>query len=222
MKIQSTDQTTFKWNTITHIGMTLQAVKNSKLSPDEQRQLVKYAIMPDFLKSEAGYSHNTHFYFPYGRNKSFGAGANTKNNALERFKVHFQKALSTHEKEDFLKHTGFAVHYLEDVTMPMHTEPGCLMQKIRDFYLHQNFEIGTKYGATPAIKTLMKGFKSQAINYNSLVDLFTSAAEFSQKPEFQVSRFNKQNWRKIQQKCFNYGVNATREFLEKMLRVAGF
>lgn len=223
MQIQSINRQSFGWNTQTHIGMTLLALKDSGLEPEDMKQLAKYSVMPDFVKSEEGYHHNTHFFYPYGKDKSFGRGGNEGNNAFERFKAHLQSALATHKKTEFLKHTGYAMHFLQDVSMPLHTEPGGLVKKIRDYYLHKNFECGEKYGATPALDKLADGYKpDKNLHFSSLIDLFVSTAEFSQKPRFQVSRFNKRDWFKIQQECFNRGVDASREFFEKMLRVSNF
>ncbi len=222
MYIKNTNQPAFKWNIKTHIGMTLLAAKDSRLNPEETKLLARYAVMPDLVKNEAGYHHNTHFFFPYGKDRSFGRGGNEMNNALERFKSHFQMALSAHKKQDFLKHTGYAMHFLQDVSMPMHTESGGLIQKMRDYYLHKSFECGKEYGASPALSKLTAGYKPNNISFSSLLDLFVSTAEFSQKPQFKVNRFNKNNWYKIQQQCFNRGIDASREFLEKMLRAANF
>lgn len=225
MRIQetkSTNQTTFKWNSVTHIGMTLKAVSNSTIEPHERKVLAKFVLMPDFLASEQGYHNNTHFFFPYGKTKSFGRGGDAENNALERYKEHLQMALTVYDKPKFLKHAGFAIHYLQDVSMPMHTEPGGLLQKIMKYKIHKDFEIGKKYGATPALKDLLAGYAPENIEYSSLIDLFVRTAEFSQRPEFKIKSSNKSDWFNIQQQCFNRGVDATREFFNKLLRVAQF
>lgn len=219
---QSTNQSTFKWNVITHAGMTLEAVKNSKISQEERNVLAKLVTLPDFIVNERGYHNNTHFFFPNSKNKSFGKGCNTYNNALERYKEHLQMALTVNDKPNFLKHAGFAIHYLQDVSMPMHTEPGGLLQKITRYNIHKEFETGKKYGATPALKKLLAGYMPENLEYNSLIDLFVSTAEFSQRPEFKVKKYNKSDWFNIQQRCFNRGVDATREFFNKLLRVAQF
>ena len=102
---------------------------------------------------------------------------------------------------------------------PLHTEPGGLIHKILKYKLHGNFERGKKYGATAHLDILTQNFKAEDLEYSSILDLFTKTAEYSQNPEFKVKRFNKKNWISIQQACFNRGVNASREFLEKVLAV---
>ena len=83
MQIQSINRQSFGWNTQTHIGMTLLALRDSGLEPEDMKQLAKYSVMPDFVKSEEGYHHNTHFFYPYGKDKSFGRGGNEGNNAFD-------------------------------------------------------------------------------------------------------------------------------------------
>ena len=122
-------------------------------------------------------------------------------------------------KEEVLKKLGYALHYLQDMSVPLHTEPGGLIHKILKYKLHGNFERGKKYGATAHLDILTQNFKAEDLEYSSILDLFTKTAEYSQNPEFKVKRFNKKNWISIQQACFNRGVNASREFLEKVLAV---
>ncbi len=211
-------QTNFKWNKTTHLEMTMLALQNSSIDDITKRQVARYAQMPDFAKTELGYHNNTHFFFPNSKKKSFGPDSD-KLNAFSQFKEHLQQAMLSEAKEEVLKKLGYALHYLQDMSVPLHTEPGGLIHKILKYKLHGNFERGKKYGATAHLDILTQNFKAEDLEYSSILDLFTKTAEYSQNPEFKVKRFNKKNWISIQQACFNRGVNASREFLEKVLAV---
>ncbi len=197
--------------------MTLLALKDSNIDISVQRQLARYSQMPDLSKKERGFYNNTHFFFPNKKNKSFGFGKNKYNNALAMFKEHYQNALIAKNKEDFLRNTGYALHYLQDVSVPLHTQSGSIIHKIFNYTKHGIFEKGKKSGATAKLHILKQNFKKEDLTYNSLIDLFVDTANFSQKPEFKVSWFNKNKWPYIQQECFNKGTNITRIFIEKLM-----
>ena len=91
---------------------------------------------------------------------------------------------------------------------------------MRDYYLHKNFERGEKYGTAQNIKELIAEYEPESLNTEDVRKIFLDTARFSSR--FKVSRFNKRDWFKIQQECFNRGVDASREFFEKMLRVSNF
>lgn len=217
MNISTNQQINFKWNRTTHLEMTLLALKDSNIDISVQRQLARYSQMPDLSKKERGFYNNTHFFFPNKKNKSFGFGKNKYNNALAMFKEHYQNALIAKNKEDFLRNTGYALHYLQDVSVPLHTQSGSIIHKIFNYTKHGIFEKGKKSGATAKLHILKQNFKKEDLTYNSLIDLFVDTANFSQKPEFKVSWFNKNKWPYIQQECFNKGTNITRIFIEKLM-----
>ncbi len=219
MHIEKFNQPTFKWNKTTHLNMTLLALRDSGLSPSDVRQLARFSQMPDFIKEELGRCNNAHFYFPTKKKPGYFLGASGQNNALSRYLSHISKALNSVDKETFYRYVGYAMHYIQDVSMPMHTEAGSIIQKIRDYYLHSNFEQGEKYGATPRLKELEEGYKPEKLSFTSLSELFRSTALFSSDPRFKVSRFNKKKWKHIQQECFNRGVNATAALFDGMRKL---
>lgn len=212
------DQINFGWSKTTHLEMTMLALKDTKISDVTKRQLARYSQMPDFAKSERGYRNNTHFYFPGSKKKSFGKKSD-KYNALSQFKEHLTAALFSKEDENFLKHTGYALHYLQDVSVPLHTEKGGIFHKFMKYRVHKDFEKDSKYGAQTNLRVLMENYKFQELNFTTLLDLFKDTALYSQKPEYKVKMSNKKKWYSIQQECFDMGVNTTREFVEKLLSV---
>lgn len=220
MKIQG-DSTNFRWNRATHLEMTMLALKNSKLDDVTKRQIARFSQMPDFNKSEIGFFNNAHFYFPNSKHKSFGKRSEVFN-AFSQFKEHFQSAFNVETKDEFLKHTGYALHYLQDVALSFHTESGGILQKMIKYRLHSLFEKDKKYGATANLKSLTENYRSSNIQYSSLIDLFKSTAYFSQNKSFKVSLLNKKRWLSVQQAEFNRGVDASREFLNRMIKANEF
>lgn len=208
----------FGWNKTTHLEMTMLALRDLKISNIKKRQFARYSQMPDFARSELGYRYNTHFYFPNSNKKSFGSDVE-KNNAYFQYKEHLMTALQSDDSDVFMKHAGYALHYLQDVTVPLHTEKGGIFHKILKFGVHYSFERKTKYGTLSNMEKLIKNHKFQKINFTTLLDLFKDTAEFSQAPHLKISMFNKKKWYSIQQECFDMGVNTTREFFEKLLSV---
>lgn len=226
MKIQSTtnQQPAFGWNKTTHAEMTLLALKdNNLLSEKEKRMLSRYSQMPDFDKKERGYFCNTHFFFPNStEGVSFGKGADRYNNAYSRFKELLQRSILSHNKDDFLKYMGYTVHYLQDMSTPLHTESGGLIQKVLKYKTHKDFERGKKYGATANIAKLKNEYKPESVNFSSLLDLFIGTSIFSSRPEFKVSMFNKKEWARIQQACFNKGVDTSRELFDRLTNLVRY
>ncbi len=208
----------FGWNKTTHLEMTMLALKDCNIDNKTKRQIARYTQMPDFAKSELGYHSNTHFYFPNSKKKSFGQNSNQLN-AYNQFKEHLVSSIMSKDNTKFLRHAGFAIHYLQDMTVPLHTEKGGLLQKILKFNTHKKFEYKSKYSALANSEMLSKNYKYEKIDFTTLLDLFKDTAKFSQNPNFKITNFNKKKWYSIQQECFNRGVNTTREFFEKLLSV---
>lgn len=206
----------FGWNKTTHLEMTMLALKDSKIDNITRRQIARYSQMPDFDTLEHGFHNNTHFFYPYSKKKSFGLNSE-KFNAFNQFKEHFLAAMQINNQEQILKHIGYAMHYLQDMTVPMHTEQGGFLSKILRYKVHKNFERGEKYGASANTSTLIQNYEYEKLETVSPIDLFKETAEFSQNPKFRVKNSNKKDWLKIQQACFNRGVNVTREFLERVI-----
>ncbi len=208
----------FGWSKNTHYVMTKKALeKNKKLNFAEHEAFANYTMLPDEIKSEKGYYNNTHFYFQNGKTKSFGKDPE-KNNALAKFTEHYKKSFKADSRRDFLYEVAFALHFLQDANTPVHTEQSSFIVKFRDYYLHKNFERGEKYGAASKHTQFLKNFKPQKIDFLKLDDLFIKTAEFSSQDKYKVSRFNKSKWENIQQECFNYGVSASKEFVDFMMK----
>lgn len=187
-------------------------------------------MLPDLLKKETGFQTNTHFFFlPEGKltSESFGKDIK-KNNALVSFVKHITQSANTQEGI-VPQETGMALHFLQDMTVPMHTQRANIslfkrfpfLGKIVDFFLHKNFESGKELGILARQEELAKNYKpafqelkaSLGENFDSK-DLFMSNVKFSSQPHLQVARSNKKDWAEIQQAIFNRAVDSTVLFLQ--------
>ena len=84
----------FGWNYKTHIEITEMALQNdNRLDKVEKRMLGRFSQMPDFCKEELGDLNSSHFFFPYGKKKSFTLKKDSENNAFDKFKYHVNNAL---------------------------------------------------------------------------------------------------------------------------------
>lgn len=211
----------FKWNRKTHLEMTMLALKDCNLDKSTIRQIARYSQMPDFCKEELGFHCNTHFYFPNSKSKSFGPNSD-KNNALEFFIDHVNHAVFGKKENDFLKYSGYAIHYLQDVAVPLHTEANNFIRKFLKYHLHKQFERGDKYGVNKHIDEFIADYKAKDIEIVSIVDLFKNTAEFSQQPKLKVKNSNKDEWKSIQQTCFNRSVDATTLLFKKLTMLKEF
>ncbi len=222
MHVNSTDQhINFGWSKTTHLEITMLALRDYSIDNIKKRQLARYSQMPDFDRTEIGYLNNMHFYFPNSLKKSFGRNSD-KFNAYDQFKEHLTAALQCCDNDGFLKHAGYALHYLQDVSVPLHTEKGGILHKVMKYNLHKEFERNSKYGVQSNLKKLKNNYQYSRLSFTTLLDLFKNTAEFSQNPEFKITGMNKKKWYSIQQRCFDIGVNTTREFFGKLLSVKSY
>jgi hypothetical protein len=117
-----------------------------------------------------------------------------------------------------MKEIGMALHYLQDMTVPMHTKRESFAKKILDYYLHINFEMGKRMGALKRQDLLAENYIPQSVGHRVMFDdLFLSNVIFSRNSALQVRRTNKTDWPDIQQKCFDRAVDSTAAFLKKLL-----
>ena len=219
MKINNlTENQNFRWNKTTHLEMTMLALKDSELDNITKRQIARYVQMPDFIKTELGFYNNSHFYFPNSKKKSFGVNSG-KYNAYSQFIEHLSHSISAKEDGEFYKFLGFALHYLQEMSNPLHTEPSNIVSKMLKYKTHKKFECDSKVGATSNLDVLKDNYKHEDVTYGSLLDLFKDTAEFSQNPKYKVRCTNVDKWLDIQKECFNRGVNSSKVFIERLLSV---
>lgn len=97
---------------------------------DNDINLMDSCILPDEDEAQSGYS--CHFYNPVTRKCYLG----TEDSAKNRFIWHLSNYLITKEQESL----GRAIHYLEDICTPVHTQYEDPVDAAIRLNLHINFE----------------------------------------------------------------------------------
>ena len=215
--------------------MLLAAKKKKPMTSAEKflEEITNGSMMPDLLRSEIGFGTNSHFYFlPDGRHVSESFGLHhSRNNAFVSFLKHISNAEKLKNSPNIPQELGMALHFIQDVTVPMHTQRANIkifknspvLGKIVDFMMHSKFENNRKIGMVSRHKELLKSYKpgyeklraSLPENY-TLEDIFMSNVRFSTNPDLQIARNNKDKWTQIQQTIFNRAVDSTVLMLEKI------
>lgn len=208
----------FGWNYKTHIEITEVALQNNdNLSKIEKRMLGRFSQMPDFNADELGDLNSSHFFFPFADKRSYTLKKNSGNNAMEKFVYHINNAFKELDREKFLREVGYAVHYLQDVSTPLHTEQGGIFQKFLKLPVHRKFERGKSIGASSRLSVLKGNYSPTKLRFANLERLFFDTAFYSCNPKNKVKIINLSKWAEIQQRCFNRGIDASREFFDYML-----
>ena len=219
MDIKVSSGQSFGWNYTTHSGMADQAMESvDGLSRVEAHYTARCATLPDFQKSKLGWRNNAHFFFPNSKQKSYGFGANGKNNGLTRFLYYVEKAKTALTRDEQLRNCGYAMHYLQDADTPVHTQKGGILHKMFKVKLHTSFERHPIWGATAHLSELQRDYIPQKVEFKTLEQLFYNTACFSSQPHLQPKYYNKKNWINIQHECYNHGVDVCREFMKYMMK----
>lgn len=200
-----------------------------------KNEIADASMMPDLMREETGFFTNRHFYFPTFEKlgaKSFGLDTE-KNNALSAFIDHIKKAQGT--KKSFYNkpfELGMALHFLQDMTVPMHTQRSeykllfkrPVLGKAYELLMHKKFENIAPTGMLHHHDELVKNYTPNLNNIKNIsenknpcfLEILHKNVEFSLNPQLQISLKNKENWPQIQQKCFNQAVDSTVVLLNKI------
>ena len=190
---------------------------NGNLVKKFVNELADSSMLPDLLNSETGFLTNRHFYFKpdsKGRGrKSFGFSTN-ENNAFNAYLTHINRMFQHKQNAvDVSREAGMAIHFLQDMTVPLHTRKQSFLGKVVDFFMHKNFETGILVNQEKLAQNYTPGFKklekSLGEKHNNHFDLFLSNVDFSSKKNLQINRNNKKEWARIQQTIFNRAVDST-------------
>lgn len=179
-------------------------------------KLAKHAIdfahgvkQPDF--DERGIE-NLHFYFkptlfkPRESFLDFSGG----DNAFSRYLVHANEFLTEEcTSKYFVEHASRALHFLQDMSQPQHTQRGSFVKKYVDFAMHKEYETQ----ALSNVVKYMKDYESDWIDYkgSDFEDLFVHTVDKSHEIE-PASKSNRSEWDDIAQKSFNLMQDATKQF----------
>lgn len=212
MKIRSVDsKTNFGWRYTTHKKITAQAVEELPKLKKYKDIIVEFVQKPDF--DEQGFKGNNHFYFTPSLmhpRESF-LDLTGRNNAAAKFSEHvfYFEELINKDKNEAFEHAGRALHFLQDVTQPQHTERGTVFQKWKDLEMHKQFEKFASKNEDYFIGNA-KPVKFE-LEPDNILDLFDEAVFHSERGK-QVRKDNAGGWIDIAQTGISNAVQATKEF----------
>lgn len=205
----------FGWFYGTHKRVTRFALKKIPNLKQHQDQLEQFAQRPDF--DEKGLFNNWHFYSP-AQEKSF-FDFDKKENAFAKYMGHVKTMLEgvkTNNISSYIEHAGRALHYLQDMTQPLHTQKGFVFNKILGLKLHMDFERFVKKNQEDCFgKYIDTPFPDK-----SFEDIFMDNVSFSIKSQLPTSK-NRYAWEYIGRDGINQAIRSTKNFLEKLSNLIG-
>ena len=220
MKINAPEnnQINFGYNYNTHRKIV------KKLIQEEFPKLQKYSveiekavIMPDF--DELGFQSNTHFYFSlknYFRPRASFLDIDGSHNAYSRYSFHidnFFNALKNSRFNIMAQEIGRAKHFLDDVSIGLHTKQGNFLQKWNEVGIHSNFEKFI-YNHEDEFIANSKPLSAK-INADTFDDIFVSVVDYSSNSEM-PNKNNLFQWPRIAQNTINLTMESSRAFFTKI------
>lgn len=212
MKVNSVDnKANFGWRYPTHMKITAKAVDELPNLRKYKDILTEFVQKPDF--DERGFKGNNHFYFTptlFHPRESF-LDLTGRNNAASKFSEHvfYFEELFNKDKNEALEHAGRALHFLQDVTQPQHTERGTVLQKWKDLEIHKQFEAfafkNEDYFTKNAKPVQLE------LEPDNIIDLFDEAVFHSEHGK-QVRADNAKEWTGIAQTGISNAIQVTKEF----------
>lgn len=210
---KSADKTSFGWFYGTHKFVTRLALRPYSWLRMHQTMFDEFVVRPDLRLNERGLFGNRHFYCL--KTKGSFLDFNGKGNAHARYKFHVEQMLLAIENEDafrIIKNAAKALHFLQDVTQPHHTQEGFFFNKVRHVGIHRRFE--------QFVKENQKSFLPEHIEYvnnpREFEDIFMDNVKFSSKVGIPVESNIETDWERIGKVSLEQAVKSTREFLSKV------
>ena len=186
-----------------------------------QDELEIFVQKPD--DDELGFMVNKHFYTPLIPGDSRKVVSYMDNdgtsNAKAAFDEHVEKidfAFSKNDINSAVEHAGRALHFLQDVAQPQHTEFGTFIDKTIDVAAHVDFEEQVEKNMD-----LLANANDENRNANSVFkmktaknteELFDNTVKFSMASD-KIVRKNSSSWNNIAERQYNLAVNTTKQFL---------
>lgn len=216
MKINSVNKdVNFGWSYQTHQRITEMLVDQLPKLKEYKPLFSKMVAMPDF--DERGFKGNNHFYYTpklFRPRESF-LDFLGQNNAYVRYLKHIYefKELLSIDREKAISHAARALHFLQDVTQPHHTERGTVLEKWRDLSVHKRFE---KF-ELDSDDIYVKNAENSKLEHNSagFYDIFNTAVSKSMSIPAAKST-NHNLWKEIAQDGISNAVAVSRAFLKNI------
>jgi hypothetical protein len=211
MKINKSDNINFGWSDKTHKYVLSRVIQEFPKLQKYEEILKEFVVRPDY--NELGFIGNYHFYSPNTR-RSF-LDYNGKNNAYVRYSLHVKKmieAVSIKERDfKIMKHAGKALHFLQDMTQPHHTQEGFFFNKVLEVKTHIDFETF----AEKKLNEFLEGSFCSLKGGKSFEDIFLDNVSFSSKIAT-PTKTNKTEWARIGKAGVLHAYTSTKEFLAKL------
>lgn len=213
MEIRKVDTQNFGWFYGTHKRVTRLALKNLPDLKPYKIALEEFAQRPDF--DEQGLFNNWHFFSPLQR-KNF-INLKFRDNAFVKYKDHVNKmliAVDDKKTDLYIEHAGRAIHFLQDMTQPQHTQKGFIFNKLLNLKNHLAFEGYIKKNQHEIFSEYVEApFMNKAYE-----DIFMENVGLSSKSELPTPK-TRYAWERIGRNGINQAISSTREFLEKLNRI---
>lgn len=180
--------------------------------------ILSHVQKPDFTELGTKFlgaipTRNNHFYSP--KKKGSFWDKDGENNAFAYYKKHVAGMLKAVEDGDidaFLLHGPYALHYLQDMGQPLHTQrcdPFFVM--FRKSSVHHAFEKEIKKSEI----AILLGYERKPFTYPDFDKLFLDTAEFSSNMELPLLN-NKWHWLSLARRALIKTTDVTCEFAAKM------
>jgi len=202
---------TFGWNCFTHKTITKRALKEIPSLKKYKNILNKYCQAPDF--DDTRFIGDNHCFYKSAVS-DYKNGKISAKTFYTEYIIKARTASLEGDKKTTAKYLGRALHFLQDMANPMHTNPKPqepLARKI-DHRTHFKFESITFLKQRLYTKNYQQ--KEPAF-FKSLKKLFMGNVEFSTSGE-QVSKENNASWNKLAQAGMNQAITSTKLFLQEM------
>ena len=219
MRVNSIEnKTSFGWRFKTHEKITSLVLEDFPKLAEHKETLMASVIKPDF--DERGFKGNNHFYYPREvlRPRESFLDIFGQNNAAARYAVHMYEfnRLINKNNDKAMEHAGRALHFLQDVTQPQHTERGTVFKKWRDLRIHKEFENFVQNNQDRIITQVLeeipkRGDWYKQYGYGERDELFNLQVSAS----MEIMPANKKNrlfWEYIAQFGLTNAVDATKAF----------
>jgi hypothetical protein len=214
MEVKIQDKQNFGWFIGTHKRVTRFALQDLPDLKPYQDNLEIFAQKPDF--DETGHFNNSHYYSPLQQKKSF-LDFNKKSNALAKYQEHVEQMLTSIQGKNTdlgIEHAGRALHFLQDMTQPQHTQKGLLFNKIYNLRLHLDFEHFVKKNQADCFR----GYVERPFTNASFNDIFMENVRLSMNSTF-PTRKTRFAWEYVGRDGINQAIHSTKEFLTKLSRL---
>lgn len=215
MNITNKDKTTFGWTCNTHRKITVKIASQINGIKKYKYVLGDFVQKPDF--DELGPMGNRHFYF--GHIPKSYLDYTGHNNALSYYKKHVKQMLEASKNKDkntLIENAGRALHFLQDMSMPLHTKRTSFIKKVWDFANHITFENFVEFRRRDYFNH-KKRFNKCLDNYEpqeeNFIKLFINSFSLTKKITPPTQKNSSMLWEDIGRTSFKQTMDSTREFL---------